>query len=121
MFMVLQNSAHHLLTAYGVAEQSYGGRKAILAGFLTLMGIGQGNAVGPCAYIQLSSKMVMVLDSRDGGVKLINCFTKTELKIPCIIFVDDNTPFYSSRSVDTKGEDIVVGAQKVLNTWQGCT
>ena len=76
MMDTLQRAEHHVLTAYGVSEDSYGGIKHTEQGNKPLGGIGQGNAAGPCAYANLAARIDAMCVARGSGATLIITISK---------------------------------------------
>ena len=58
LFGTLQNGEHKVMTGYGVSEPMYGGRSCSLQGLLPIMGVLQGNGMGPFIWVIISSVLI---------------------------------------------------------------
>jgi hypothetical protein len=52
-FTTLQESEHHVATAYGILTQSYGGKQCQAQVLQLLQGLGQGNGTSPAEHNQM--------------------------------------------------------------------
>ncbi len=121
MFRTLQEAEHHVSTAFGVSDKTYGGTERKEKGELPVAGIGQGNGAGPAGYVNQSSKYVEVLLSKGDGAILTAPISRTSIDLPCVTFDDDNDQFTGGYSTEASGEDLLPQAQKDIDDWQGCT
>jgi len=76
MFTCIQNSFNHILTAYGVSKEWYGGIKRQREGKQPLMGVGQGNGAAPTAYGLLSASIIKVMALLGFGAFFITAISR---------------------------------------------
>jgi hypothetical protein len=113
IFTTLQEAIHHVRTAFGDSDLSYGGSGWIKP----LHGIGQGNGGGPPIWAVISSTLLDILRSIGFGLKLISPITLMLLAFVSYSFIDDTDIVQSDGS---SAASTIQKLQDAVDTWEGC-
>ena len=108
----LQLSEHRIRTGYGVSEPAYGTEEDD-----PLMGLGQGNGIGPCGWTLISSQMIKTMKKLGFAATFRSALAATLITIASFAYVDDCDTPHIAPNVDTKGEEIVDSFQAQLDCW----
>jgi len=115
MLTCIQNSVNHILTAYGVSKEWYGGIKRQREGKPPLMGTGQGNGAAPTACGLLSASIIKVMALLGFGAVFITAISQQTISVICSMFVDACDLWQAAKSSTDTGEDIVPEMQKTAD------
>lgn len=112
MFTTIQQCQHHIRTAYGDSEISYGG-----TGSYTLppMGAGQGNGAGPQMWAVLSSVLFLAMHMEGLSTPFCQKITKQILSLVGFMYVDDMDLIHLRDDLDA--ELITEDLQLALQYW----
>jgi ribosomal protein L22 len=114
MFGTLQRLQHHIITAYGTSQSTYGGVQ------VPLHGVGQGNGAGPAIWLVMSIPMINMLRRRGFGFRSISPYSHHQCHIACFTFVDDTDTIHAPLStLGTSSTQVIREMQEVINTWEG--
>ena len=69
LFSTLQKAKHHIKTGFGRSEAVYGDEK------VPIMGIGQGNGLGPTLWCLISTILFRMMQTAGHGVSLISALS----------------------------------------------
>ena len=114
MFLTLQKSHHHVMTAFGVSESTY---TSLLD--IPLQGIGQGNGAGPSIWAAVNSPIIQMVKSAGGGAIFRTAITLSCLQFVGFSFVDDADILHTDIHVDTPGELLLLTIQKSIDIYNG--
>ena len=76
------------MTGYGVSEPMYRGRSCRTQGLLPIMGVLQGNGMGPLVWVIISSVLIGCMHQMGFASFLIGCLTGATLQMMGYAFVD---------------------------------
>ena len=119
LFSTLQNAVHCVMTGFGPSEPMYGGIMRAMQGLLPIMGILQGNGMGPFVWAIISSVMLSCMLSSGYHATLIGCLSGLALHLVGYAFVDDTDLVYTAQSNDTPAGHMLPQFQKAVNYWEG--
>ena len=109
----LQSMQHYLRTGYGDTDRFFTCDDQTLA----FHGTGQGNGFSPCIWAAVSTVMLEILKEEGLGSTLISALTHLTTTLIAYAFVDD-TDLVRIAMDDETIEDVTIGMQKNLCTWQ---
>ena len=110
MFATIQHMDHHIKTAYGLSETSYGSDD------IPLQGVLQGNGAGPVIWLAVSIPLIQMLHRQGFGFRSKNPLTLLEYMVACYTFVDDTDLVNNS---STNPMELLSDMQRMINHWQG--
>ncbi len=119
LFGTLQNAEHATMTGYGVSEETYGGRIRALMGLLPLMGILQGNGMGPFIWAFISSVLIGCMHSMGFASVLTGCTTCMALTLMGHLFVDDCDLILTAKDTVISAASLLVKFQGTVDAWEG--
>jgi hypothetical protein len=117
MFKVIQKLDHHVRTAFGTSENTYGPLSH--AGAHPNQGILQGNGAAMSGWTAVSSVIVNTMRDLGFGYSAWSAISKAAQKIICIEYVDDTDLVHSGASNYTPAAEVVTGMQDMLDHWDG--
>jgi exonuclease III len=117
MFQVIQQLDHHIRTAFGDSEQTYGPNS--YAGAHPNQGTLQGNGASGAAWTAVSSAIVEAMRSQGFGYKSWSAISKSVIQLVCSAFVDDTDLVHSGATNQVSGTVVAEEMQQVLDTWDG--
>jgi hypothetical protein len=117
MFMVIQTLTHHVRTAFGDSEVTYGPHS--YNGQHPNQGILQGNGAAMVTWTAVSSVIVFAMRSQGFGYNSFSALTRKALQILCVEFVDDTDLVHSGSSNQTLGTQVATEMQDMLDLWDG--
>jgi hypothetical protein len=112
MLRTLQQMQHHVKTAYGISEDSYGCVQ------LPLQGVLQGNGAGPAIWMLISIPLKNMLRTQRFGFKSTNILSGEEYQSACYTYVDDTDIIHIGDS-NTTPQNVFDDMQDTLNHWEG--
>ena len=115
MIQAIQEMTHHVRTAFGNSEESYGSEP----NQPPMMGLLQGNGVAGTGWAAISTVMVNVMKSYGFGFKDWNAISRKAIDLVSFQFVDDTTLVHSLNSNTATGAQVMAQLQSVLSTWEG--
>jgi hypothetical protein len=117
MFKVIQTLTHHVRTAFGDSEVTYGPHS--YNGQHPNQGILQGNGAAMATWTAVSSVIVFAMRSQGCGYSSFSALTRKALQILCVEFVDDTDLVHSGSSNRTPGTQVATEMQDMLDLWDG--
>jgi hypothetical protein len=111
MFGTLQQMKHHVKTAYGTSQQSYGRIHTPLQGVL------QGNGAGPAIWLLISSPLINMLRTQGFGFQSSNILLDASYTFTCSTYVDNTDLIHNGN--DTTTTRIIADMQRMLDHWAG--
>ena len=114
MFKTLQMAHHHVMTAFGVSEETYSSLLEI-----PLQGIGQGNGAGPAIWAVVNAPIIDMVKQSGGGAIFRTAIALSCLQFAGFSFVDDVDIVQTDNHVDTSGELLIPRIQKSLDIQNG--
>jgi hypothetical protein len=114
MFETIQRSKHHVSTAFGISEKSYGGQRDP-----PLQGACQGNGGGPAIWAVISTVIIATMATHGHGFNILSAMSCILVSFVCYAFVDDTDVIQSASSTATPGEAVIADMQIVLDRWGG--
>jgi hypothetical protein len=113
MFSTLQQMKHHVKTAYGTSQQSYGSIH------IPLQGVLQGNGARPEIWLLISSPLInMMLRTQGFGFQSSNILSNESYTFACYTYVDDTYLIHNGNGTTTN--QIISDMQRMLDHWAGC-
>jgi hypothetical protein len=116
LFLTLQMAQHHVKTAFGVSNKTYGSTKHKL-GTIPMHGLGQGNGIAPACWVAISSVLINMMQDAGYGAVFQTAFTLATLYVVCFSFIDDTDLFCTAPTPDTPGEECIPYIQETLDKW----
>jgi hypothetical protein len=107
MFQVIQKLSHHVRTAFGTSEQTYGPNA--FAGARPNQGILQGNGAAMLGWTAVSSVIVNTMQELGFGYSAWSAISKAAHKVLCIEYVDDTDLVHSGQSNYTPADEVITG------------
>ena len=114
MFETIQLAKHHVSTAFGISEKSYGGARDP-----PLQGACQGNGGGPAIWAVISTVIIATMATQGHGFNILSAMSCALISFVCYAFVDDTDVIQSASSTATPGEEVIEDMQIVLDRWGG--
>ena len=111
--LVLQVTAWHLRTTFGLSERSFGGTQRDPS-----MGLGQGNGMAPPGFTAMSTLMINAYKSLGNGVDLHSAWSGMVFVLAAVIFVDDSDLLHMADSLSTD-EEFSCKIQRATDDWAG--
>ena len=110
MIRAIQEMTHHIRTAFGDSDATYGNdpSKPPLQGML------QGNGASGAAWAAVSTLIVNVMKRAGFGFSTWSAIRKEAVEFVCYSFVDDASVLHSGPDNFTTGEDLVAQMPAVL-------
>ncbi len=116
MLSTFQNCQFFTKTAYGEANQSFGGQEE---GYIAKpQGFGQGNGSGPSSWAVVSSRMFEVLHKRKLATSITTPITKQQLELVGFAFVDDSD-IIASGGFNNDPDATITNMQDAIDCWEG--
>ena len=115
MFQVIQNLTHHIRTAFGDSECTYGPH----TGEHPNQGILQGNGAAGATWAAVSTPIFNAMRSMGFGYSSWSAISKGVVDLVCSAFIDDNDLVHSGPTNDTPASVVLEGMQSALDTWDG--
>ena len=114
MIKAIQEMTHHIRTAFGDSDKTYGNdpTKPPLQGML------QGNGASGAAWLAISTLIVNVMKKAGFGFKTWSAISREAIDFVCYSFVDDANCLHSGPDNFTTGEDLVAQMPAVLALWE---
>ena len=115
MLKAIQEMTHHIRTAFGDSERTYGNdpNRPPLQGML------QGNGASGTAWAAISTLIVNVMKTAGFGFSTWSAISKEAVDMVCYSFVDDANVIHSGKTNFTTGEELYDQMPAVLATWEG--
>ena len=110
IFATIQHMQHHVKTAYGVSDTSYGSKTIPLQGAL------QGNGAGPMIWLAVSIPLIEMIRANGFGFASTNPLTGYRYQFSCYTFVDDTDLVHNKSPND---HALINDMQDMLNHWSG--
>ena len=117
MFQVIQKLTHHIRTAFGDSDETYGPHA--YNGPHPNQGILQGNGAAMLGWTAVSSVIVNTMRDLGFGYSSWSAISKAALKVLCIEFVDDTDLIHAGADNYTSGAAIITEMQDMLDHWDG--
>ena len=111
MFGTIQNLTHHVRTAYGISETSFGGSSKQYKSMP--QGLGQGNGAGPTVWSVLSSTVFDVLHTQGYSTNFCSALSLGLLRLCGFSYVDDCDLIADGITI----KDVYNKLQGVLRSW----
>ena len=111
--LVLQLTAWHLRTTFGLSKRSFGGTKTDPS-----MGLGQGNGMAPPGFTAMSTLMINAYKSLGHGVELHSAWSGIVFVLVAVIFVDDSDLLHMADALMTD-EEFLCKIQRATDDWAG--
>ena len=93
-----KKAKHHIKTGLGRSEAVYGDEP------VPIMGIGQGNGLGPTLWCLISTILLRMMQQAGHGVSMISALSLYLLQLVGFAFVDDTDLFCAGKTATTSGE-----------------
>ena len=119
LFSTLQHAEHCVMTGYGPSTPQYGGRHRMAQGLLPIMGILQGNGMGPFVWAIISSVMLTCMLSAGFHASLVAVLTGAVIHLVGYAFVDDTDLVYTAQDNHTRASALLQQFQAAVNYWEG--
>ena len=119
-FSTLQDSTHHISTAYGISEQTYSGVQRKQEGKLPIQGGGQGSGHAGATWVNESAIILRILAMQGMALQWLSSFTSLLISLAALIFIDDCDLFVSAPHQDSTGKDLIPQMQHSADLWEGC-
>ena len=119
LFETLQEAVHHISTAFGVSEDSYGGKSLREIMEMILQGIGQGNGAGPTVWDMISTVIIEKMIDLGYGSKFATALSDRVIEVMCFSFIDDADLGYCASEYKRSAEELTESLQDIINTWEG--
>ena len=84
MLKTLQEAKHHIITAFGHSETSFGSGR-----YPPLQGLGQGNGGASAGWTAVSTPLINMMQTASFGINLLSAISFSLLSFVCYAFVDD--------------------------------
>ncbi len=114
MIQAIQEMTHHIRTAFGDSEASYGNDPTKPP----LMGLLQGNGASGTGWTAISTVLVAIMKEAGYSFKDWNAISKEAIDLVTFQFVDDATLIHSHPSNSATGTEVLADLQHVLTTWE---
>ncbi|MGL4350682.1 MAG: hypothetical protein ACRCT2_09010, partial [Plesiomonas shigelloides] len=115
MFQIIQKLKHHIRTAFGDSDATYGPHS--YAGAHPNQGILQGNGAAGATWTAVSSVIVAVMKSLGFGYSSWTAISNAVIELVCSMFVDDADLVHSGKTNDTSSEEVATELQEALDAW----
>ena len=109
LFSTLQKAKHHIKTGLGRSEAVYGDEQ------VPIMGIGQGNGLGPTLWCLISTILFRMMQKAGHGVSMISALSLSLIQLVGFAFVDDTDLFCAGKISTTSGEALSPDFQAALH------
>ena len=120
LFSTLQNAEHSIMTGYGVSPSpTYGGASRAWNSLLPIMGILQGNGMGPFVWAIISSVILHCMMKAGHAGVLLGTLSGLTLMMVGYAFVDDCDLCYTARDNHTPAVSILHKFQAAVDCWEG--
>ena len=111
LFQAIQSMKMFLRTSHGISTNYYSDTIG-----QPFQGVVQGSGAAPALWLIISIFLVRYLYSKNVTTKLSSPITNAVLPLAALIFVDDTDLYVFNSGADT-AEEVVIKAQRLLNTW----
>ena len=114
MIKAIQEMTHHIRTAFGDSDKTYGNdtTKPPLQGML------QGNGASGTAWLAISTLIVNVMKQAGFGFSTWSAISREAVNFVCYSFVDDANVLHSGPDNFTTGEDLAAQMPEILRLWE---
>ena len=113
MLETIQEMEHHIRTAFGDSDDSYGNDDGPPP-----QGILQGNGAGPAGWFSISTVLIDILKQEGFGYKEWSLIRQRALCITCFAFVDDTDLIHSSADPTVSANQLLQESQEALTLWE---
>ena len=113
MLKTIQQAKHHIITAFGPSESSFGSGR-----YPPLQGLGQGNGGAPAGWTAVSTPLINMMRTAGFGINLLSAISVSLLSFVCYAFVDDTDVAHCSSLTSTAAE-IIAEMKDVVDHWEG--
>jgi len=113
LFSTLQKAQHHIKAGFGRLEAVHGNEE------VPMMGIGQGNGLGPTLWCLISTIIFRMMKKAGHGVSMVSALSLTLVQLVGFAFVDDTDLFCAAQTSYTAAEVLSVDFQAALHRWTG--
>jgi hypothetical protein len=115
MLETIQEMEHHIRTAFGDSEGSYGNDPTKPP----QQGILQGSGSGPAGWSSIASVVVKAMQQEGFGYKAWSLIRQRAITMVCFAFVDDTDLIHANHDRSVTTTDLLKQAQEALNLWEG--
>jgi hypothetical protein len=115
MVETIQEMDHHICTAFGTSEKSYGHGPSRPP----TQGILQGNGAGPAGWFAISSVLIDAMHDAGYGYKEWSIIRGHAIQIASFAFVDDTDLVHANNAPGVSTDDLIAEAQLMVDKWHG--
>jgi hypothetical protein len=115
MIEMIQEMDHHVCTAFGVSQGSYGHDPSKLP----TQGILQGNGAGPAGWFAISSVLIDAMRDAGYGYNDWSLIRKRPFQIVSFAFVDDTDLIHVNNEEGITTNELIDEAQLMVAKWHG--
>ncbi len=115
MLLAIQQLTHHVRTAFGVSDDTYGNDP----NQPPLQGLLQGNGASGTGWNAISTVIIDMMKAQGFGFSAWSAISREVIDLVCFAFVDDTDLIQSGPDNETSGETVFATMQNVLDHWEG--
>jgi len=115
MITTIQQMQHHIRTAFGESERSYGPNSS----GPPPQGLIQGNGAAPAAWSAITAILVDCMKGEGYGYEAWAPISQRATTLVCFGFVDDTDLILNNDGPGVTSADLIAEAQLELSTWEG--
>ena len=117
MIETIQQMTHHVRTAFGDSDASYGFDPEN-PDAVPNQGLLQGNGAATTGWNAIVTLLIQMLLDAGYGLKMWSAICAEAIKMVCVNFVDDQTLAHGGPTNFTSGEAVFADAQAMLDYWE---
>ena len=118
LFQQLQQADHHIVTAYGISESTYGGKKRTQAGLLPLQGVLQGNGMGPIIWLAMSMLLIGIMHQMGLVATFTSAMSSSKVEFCGFLIVDNADLLCNAPDNDLEATTMLPQFQAMVDCWE---
>ena len=118
LFKQLQQAEHYIMTAQGIAEQFYGGKRRTEQGLLPFRGVMQGNGMGPIMGLAISMVLIFIMHQMGLVAVFTSSMSASKVEFCGFLIMDNTDPLCNAPDNETTYEEMLPQFQAMVDCWE---